>query len=137
MNFGFIIKYNKKGGKRPGQPGLIRHLPDGSVYRIKSNALYGLALGTFEENGETYGYASFSGKGTYIEPGWPDPIGNYEFIAYIEDRNEPGSGADRIWIRVKDKDGLPVEVMSMAEPAQGNAIDIAGGNIVAPHARVR
>lgn len=36
---------------------LIRHLPDGSIYRVKSNALYGLALSGPEA---AFGWASFS-----------------------------------------------------------------------------
>ena len=75
---------------------LIRHLADGTIYRVKSNSIYGLSLGTRVSNGEPYGWASFSGKGTYQEPTWMEPVGNYEFAVYVEDRNEPGSGVDRI-----------------------------------------
>jgi len=61
-NFGFTMKYNKKGEKVKGNLLLIRHLPDGTIYRVKSNALYGLALG--ESPDPAFGWASFSGKST-------------------------------------------------------------------------
>jgi hypothetical protein len=130
-NFGYTMKYNKKGRNVKGSLLLIRHLPDGSIYRVKSNALYGLALGEMEVDGENIGWASFAGKSTYLEPGWPEPIGNYEFLVYVEDHNEPGTGVDRFWFEVRDKDRIPD--MSMAEPATTNAEYIQGGNIVVPH----
>jgi hypothetical protein len=132
-NFGFTMKYNKKGLRLRGSLLLIRHLDDGTIYRVKSNALFGLSIGVGDEGGETFGWASFSGKNTYLEPGWPEPIGNYEFITYVEDRNEPGTGVDRVWLQVMDKDNIVIPVMSMNEPATDNAEEISGGNIVAPH----
>ena len=130
-NFGYTMKYNKKGTNIQGSLLLIRHMPDGTIYRLKSNALYGLALG--EDPNIPMGWASFSGKATFLEPGWLEPVGNYEFIVYVEDQNEPGDGIDRVWTQIKDKDGLVVENMSIPAPAQDNAIDIQGGNIVVPH----
>jgi hypothetical protein len=121
-NFGYTMKYNKKGTKPKGSLLLIRHLADGSIYRVKSNAIDGLALG----DGGTFGWASFSGKSTYQEPGWAEPIGNHRFVVYVEDRDEHGTGVDRFWIEV---DGG----MSMSSPAEANAIEIEGGNIVVPH----
>jgi uncharacterized protein YycO len=130
-NFGFTMKYNKKGEKVKGNFLLIRHLPDGSIYRVKSNALYGLALG--ESSDPAFGWASFSGKSTYLEPGWPEPEGNYEFLVYVEDRDEPGTGVDRFWIEVKDKDRALVPAMSMDREATDNAVELHGGNIAVPH----
>ncbi|MFW9805050.1 MAG: tandem-95 repeat protein, partial [Candidatus Thorarchaeota archaeon] len=92
-NFGFTMKYNKKGTNVQGSLLLIRHMTDGSIYRVKSNALYGLAVG---DEGD-FGWASFSGKSTYKEPDWPEPKGNYEFVVYVEDWDEPGTGTDRFW----------------------------------------
>jgi hypothetical protein len=94
------MKYDKKTTNIKGNLILVRHLQDGTIYRIKSNALYGLALGESEDNGETIGWASFSGKATYSEPGWDEPIGNHEFIMYVEDYDEPGNNIDRIWINI-------------------------------------
>ena len=123
-NFGFTMKYNKNGKNVKGNLLLIRHLDDGTIYRVKSNALDGLALGD--------NWASFGGKATYQEPDWPEPIGNYKFLVYVEDHGEPGSGADRFWIEVKDKDG-EIAPLSMPRDAVDNAEVIDGGNIVVPH----
>lgn len=123
-NFGYTMKYNKKGTNIKGNLLLIRHLADDTIYRVKSNALYGLALG--EDPDVPMGWASFSGKSTYMEPGWPEPIGNYEFTVYVEDRDEPGTAVDRFWIEVVDGLSLPRE-------ATDNAIEIGGGNVVVPH----
>ena len=135
-NFGFTMKYNKKGTTVQGSLLLIRHLFDGSIYRVKSNALYGLALGKSPDgNGGTFGWASFSGKATYLEPGWSEPIGNHEFIVYLEDRDEPGHGVDRFWMEVKDQNREVIDEMSMGRDGEGYvlSIEIEGGNIVVPH----
>jgi hypothetical protein len=112
---------------------LIRHLPDGTKYRIRSNALDGLAIQDAEEDGETFGAASFSGKATYLQPGWVDAEGNHSFVAYVEDRAEPGKDVDRLWIQAFDKDGAGIPVMSMDDPATENAETISGGNVTVPH----
>jgi len=83
-NFNFTIKYNKKGLKPQGNFQLITHQSDGTIWRIKSNALYGLALGELSKNGETCGWASFMGKSAYFETGWPKPDDNYEFIDILK-----------------------------------------------------
>jgi VCBS repeat-containing protein len=127
-NFGYTMKYNKKGQKVKGSLLLIRHLSDGTKYRVKSNALDGLALGDYG----SFGWATFSGKSTYLEPGWPEPVGNHHFVAYVEDHGEPGAGADRFWLEVADKDGNTV-TLSMDREAVANAVFLEGGNIVVPH----
>jgi hypothetical protein len=129
-NFGFNVKYLKKGNRVQGSLLLIRHLDDGSIYRVKSNAMYGLAIG---ELGGSGGWATLNGKATYLEPGWVEPVGNQEFIAYVEDWGEPGYFVDRLWIQVMDKNGIVIPVMSLVQPASGNARAIEGGNIVVPH----
>jgi Bacterial Ig domain len=131
-NFGYTMKYNKKATNIKGNLLLVRHLQDGTIYRVKSNALYGLALGESEDGGETFGWASFSGKSTYLEPGWDEPIGNHEFITYVEDHGEPGKNIDRIWIKIMNQ-GNTINVMSMDDPGANNAVVINGGNIVVPH----
>ena len=145
-NFGFTMKYNKKGTNMQGSLLLIRHVPDemisdgticdgglvyNTIYRVKSNALYWLTLG---DTG-TYGWASFSGKATYLDPCMPEPKGSYEFIVYVEDRNEPGKGIDRFWIQIKDQYGVVIGEMSMPPGATlpENNEDLQGGNIVVPH----
>ncbi len=123
-NFGFTMKYNKKATNIQGSLLLIRHLPDDTIYRVKSNALDGLALG--EDSSVPMGWASFSGKSTYKEPSWTDPKGNFQFTAYVEDRNEPGTDVDRFWIEV-------VSGLSLPREAVANAVELGGGNIVVPH----
>jgi hypothetical protein len=126
-NFGYTMKY-KKTSKVSGNFLLIRHMDDGSIYRVKSNALYGLAIG--EADG--FGWASFSGKATYLEPGWAEPIGNHEFVVYVEDHGQPGDG-DRVWLEMHDKDRDVIDSLSMVRDAPDNAVPISGGNIVVPH----
>jgi hypothetical protein len=128
-NFGYTMKYNKKGNKVQGSFLLIRHLPDGTKYRVKSNALYGLALGGDND----MGWASFSGKATYLQPGWEDPKGNHEFVVYVEDYGEPGSGVDQIWLETHNQARSVILDLSMDRPATSNTTTLGGGNIVAPH----
>ncbi|NLG27517.1 MAG: PKD domain-containing protein, partial [Chloroflexi bacterium] len=94
--FGYTIKYNKKTTNLQGNLVMIRHLADGTIYRVKSNALNGLAIG--EEAQVPMGWATFRGKCTYQEPTWLTPVGNFGFTVYAEDRDEPGTGIDRFWI---------------------------------------
>jgi len=130
-NFGYTMKYNKTGSKVQGSLLMIRHLPDGTKYRVKSNSLEGLALG--EDESVPYGWATFSGKSTYLEPGWADAQGNHGFTVYVEDRDEPGNGTDRIWIENRSKEGATIPAMSLPSAASDHAIQISGGNIVVPH----
>jgi hypothetical protein len=123
------MKYNKKGQKVKGSLLLIRRTADGSIFRVKSNALEGLAIG----EDSSLGWASFTGKATYKEPGWLEPEGNYSFTVYVEDHGEPGGGVDRFWLEVRDKDGNTVPDLSLSRPASSNPITITGGNIVVPH----
>ena len=145
-NFGFTMKYNKKGQNVQGSLLMIRHLSDGTIldgticggdpiyntiYRVKSNALNGLALGeSSNDDGQDFGWASFGGKSTYLGPCMPEPKGSNEFIVYVEDQNEPGNGIDRFWIRIKDKYG---DLLSLGDLAIDNARKIERGNIVVPH----
>lgn len=130
-NFSYTMKYNRKQANIQGSLLIIRHLPNGSIYRVKSNALYGLALGA--QSG--HGWASFAGKGTFQDPTMIEPEGNHEFVTYVEDRGERGAGIDRFWLRVFDRDDLPIQELSLPETAVGNAVVIGGGNIAVPHRR--
>ena len=133
-NIGFNVKYKRRNNGAQGGLLLVRRLADGSVYRIKSNAIEGLAVGEdVDVAGDRFGWASFSGKATYVEPGWPEPIGNHKFVAYVEDHGTPGGGVDRFWIEVVDRDGIVISVSSMDRDAVPNAVLIQGGNIVVPH----
>jgi hypothetical protein len=75
----------------------------------------------------------FDGARSFQQHGWLDPIGNHEFLVYVEDRNEPGTRVDRLWVELHDKDGVVIPVMSMDREASNNAEDIQGDNIVVPH----
>jgi len=140
-NFGYTMKYGKNGKNVKGSLLLIRHMAEGGKYRIKSNALSGLAIGSVsEESGGPYGWASFSGKSTYLDPTMEEPEGNYSFTVYVEDRNEPGSEEDQFWITARAKDGSTIPAMSISTmylpdlpSAPDHAVEIQGGNIVAPH----
>jgi hypothetical protein len=134
-NLGYTAKYNKNGTRLQGNLLLIRHLPDGSSYRVKISAQSGLALG--EDPGVPMGWAIFSGQCTYREPGWSQYSGNYTFVVYVEDRGEPGTSVDRIWIEIKDAEGQIVPVMSMAREAITHTVTLSGGNLVVPHTRGR
>jgi hypothetical protein len=130
-NFGYTMKYNKKQTNLQGSLLLIRHV-EGSVtgekYRVKSNALHGLAIGSETD----FGWATFDGKATYRAPG-VDNEGNNEFTVYVEDHAEPGKGIDQFWIQTRDKDDNVRTDLSMPEPGAGNSETIEGGNIVVPH----
>lgn len=128
-NVGYTMKYNNKGKKVQGNLLVIRHRPDGNIYRLKSNAITGLALSPMNAS---FGWASFRGKGTFKDWDWEDPIGNHEFTVYVEDHGEPGEN-DRFWVEVLDKNGESVAVLSMDEQATDNAVTLEGGNIVVPH----
>jgi hypothetical protein len=125
--FGYTMQYNKKGTNLRGSLIVIRHLPDGTQYRLKSNALYGLAI---SDPSAEFGWASFSGKASYQAPGWPDPIGNHEFVIYVEDHGD--AGPDRLWLSVTDRDGGPTD-LSMPAPARDEAVPVEGGNVSVPH----
>jgi hypothetical protein len=126
VNFGYTMKYNKKHKKVQGSLLVIRHSDDGP-YRLKSNRISGLAIGS----GSGFDWASFTGKATYKEPG-DDAIGNYTFVAYVEDHATPGAGADRFWVSAS-REGELADGLSMAPDATTNAVMLDGGNIVVPH----
>jgi probable HAF family extracellular repeat protein len=123
-NFGYTMKYNKKGTNVQGSFLLIRHLANGFIYRVKSNAVDGLALSA---PGDDLAWATFSGKATYLAPGMDNPEGNNSFVVYVED--DP----DRFWVQVKDKDGEVIDEISVQAPASETAVGLSGGTIVVPH----
>ena len=129
-NFGFNMKYNKSGKGIQGSLLLIRHTEFGEMYRVKSNALDGLAIG--QDIPGTMGWASFSGKCTYSEPG-VDNKGGIAFKAYVEDWAEPGKLVDKFWISVDGGITLTPQGYAGTNAGLDNAIVINQGNIVVPH----
>src|SRR5262249_7205328 len=124
-NFGYTMKYNKNGTNVQGNLLVIRHHVNGTIDRVKSNAVAGLAL---SGPGSTPGWATFDGKATYQEATWPTAIGNYPFKVYVEDNAEPGTGKDKFWLQVTGGISL-----SSAPSAAANAVLLTGGNIQVPH----
>ncbi|HAE42870.1 MAG TPA: hypothetical protein DCG34_08145, partial [Clostridiales bacterium] len=136
-NFGFTMKYNRKGTGVQGSFLLITHLPDGSIVRIKSNAIYGLAIIQ-----KTYpGIASFSGKCVYTRVDKYGNVlaeaGNQDFTVYVKDMNEPGEDTDMFWFNTKLT--IASEIPFSLDSNNNNKLDdaeyvmLGGGNIVVPH----
>ncbi len=136
-NFAFNTTYSRNGTNAKGSLLMIRHVKGGGIYRIKSNAMTSLRLGQpTNADGTTWGWVGYDGKATYLEPTWPLALGNYSFTFYAEDRNEPGSGVDKVWIRVVDGSGKTVTAMTMSGSGPTNCVAIGGGNVVVPHSRM-
>ncbi len=130
VTFGFTTKYNKKGTNVQGNFIAVRHHDDGTISRLKSNALSGMAI--LDAGG--CGIATLAGKSTYTT--W-DPAadgglgayvtaGNQAFSVRADDCNNPGDGTDKIWIG-------GVGELAMASPADANLAELMGGNIAVPH----
>ena len=128
--FGFVMTYTKKGTNLKGNLIVVRHHDDGTVSRLKSNSLGGLAIFT----SGSCGTATFNGKATYTT--W-DPTANGGLGAYVttgnnpfavraDDCNNPGTGNDAIWV------GGPGHI-GMMSPASSNLATLTGGNIAVPH----
>ncbi|MHB1318539.1 MAG: OmpL47-type beta-barrel domain-containing protein, partial [Anaerolineae bacterium] len=126
---GFTMAYNRKGTSLSGSLLLTRHTADGEtlVYQVKSNALYGLSLG----GDASMGWATFSGKCTYLGPGMGAPEGNHEFTVYALDYYD--GRADRFWIEVRGKDGQVIAAASLPREATLNAQEITEGAVVVPY----
>lgn len=148
-NFGFNMSYNKKRRAAKGSMMLLRHTVDARCldagsYKVKSNAIDGMALGDGEDaEGRSYGWATFGGKSTFREPGLEE-LGNHGFMVYVEDHGGQGCAqdpSDEFWIQARNKEGRVVlEVNGPdADPAgtdaasDGDDEPIACGNIAVPH----
>jgi hypothetical protein len=135
VNFGFTMNYGKNGANIKGNFIAVRHHPDGTVSRLKANALGGLAIG--EDANVPMGWASFNGKASYTTwdatanggAGAYVTLGNQSFIVYAEDRNNPGTGIDRIWL------GAPgtLAMAGTLATAKTNTAALTGGGIGVPH----
>jgi uncharacterized protein YjbI with pentapeptide repeats len=135
--FGFTMKYNKKGTGVQGSFLLIAHLDDGSIIRIKSNAINGLAILQ-----TTYpGIASFSGKSVYSRVDADGNVlveaGNQDFTVYVQDMNEPGSGTDLFWfntnLTIAGEAPFSLDSNSNSKVDGSEYVPLGGGNIVVPH----
>ena len=146
-NFGFNMKYNKKMTNVQGSLLMMRHTIDANCeaygkFRVKSNALNGLSIGDGTDADGDYGWAAFSGKSVFSEPGL-DGSGNHPFLVYVDDHSDEGGNqdpADEFWIQVKDKDGNvvletngPDSDPAGEEGEDGDDVSIENGNIFVPH----
>lgn len=130
-SFGYTMKYNTKGKKvnrAKGSVLVVRHVEDDKKYRVKSNALEGLSIGGV---GTAFGWASFSGKCTYLDEEWLEPEGNHEFTVYVEDYGD--DSPPRFWLETRDKVDDVVLANSLPDKATDNAVELQGGTIVVPH----
>jgi hypothetical protein len=122
----------------------MRHTVDANCdeagkFRGKSNVLDGLSIGDAADVDGAHGWARFSGKSVFNEPGL-EGEGNHPFLVYFEDHSN-GMGnqdpADDFWIQVKDKDGVVLFETGGAVPVQengddGDDVSIENGNITVP-----
>lgn len=130
VNFGFTMKYNKSKTNLQGNLIAVRHHPDGTVSRMKSNALGGLAI----QSVAGCGVASFNGKSTYTrwDPTENSPygdyvtVGNQPFAVYGQDCSNPGTGTDKMWMMAPGD-------LDMGGNASTNSAMLIGGNITVPH----
>jgi hypothetical protein len=129
-NFGFVMKY-KKGGNPQGSALVIRHRPDGSIVRMKSNMISAVSVGT----GNGYGWGVMTGKATYDDTAdLIDQVGGVGFTVYAEDWNEPGTLQDKFWVQVNNPTGPAYLTLPAPNAAPHlDAIPINGGNIAIPH----
>jgi uncharacterized repeat protein (TIGR01451 family) len=141
-HFSFTMKYNKGGANVHGSFMLTQEDADGDVIKkVKSNSISSLSV---SKTSDTTGWATFSGKATYVGPDVPDDSGNYTFTVYVEDNNQPNIGTDKFWTEVKNRTGNPMDGLHMDWPAatysvavdQSVSIDgntVKGSNIFVPH----
>jgi hypothetical protein len=135
-NFGYTMKYGKKGVRPKGSLLVIRHVEGSDTkYRVKSNRLAGLALSSPKDD---FGWATFTGHSTYLDPSMPEPIGNHEFTVYVEDHSQPGDDKDAraygFWLETRAKGDIIIPDFSNPRDGLSNAIQLEGGTIVVPHA---
>jgi len=121
VSFGLSFTYTK--GKTTGRGGIVivRHHPDGSSCRVKSNSMDAPAV-----NGTT---ASLTGKGNYTcvdsDGATTASQGNLSILGYVEDNGTSGAAQDKFWVRAYGE-------LLMAMPPVSSAVVLTGGNIQVP-----
>jgi hypothetical protein len=133
MNFGFNIKYNKKGTNLQGKlKGFIRQTKDDGrhVYKIQTNSTTMLAVEP--DNDPDTGKAVFTAKANIQDVTDPtNPIsldGGLTLQATVDDQGEPGS-EDRISFTLRDSSGNIV-FSSDWQDGQTQETVLSGGNLV-------
>ena len=136
VRFGINLKYktNAKGTSTATQGSVfaVRHHANGRKSRLESNSLNSaVAIGV--DATTPMGWAVLSGKATYTT--WDAATSSYvtlggqAFTVYVEDRDEPGAGIDRIWMGGPGLLTLPGTLATAA----ANAVTLTGGNVSVPH----
>ncbi|TVZ58856.1 putative secreted protein (Por secretion system target) [Flavobacteriaceae bacterium MAR_2010_105] len=133
-NFGFNVKYNKKGNKLKGHMNVIfrRLESDGviHVYQIKSNAVQSLGVDVSDENAQ---FATFITKSNLTDI--TDPLnsislgGNLILKVDMTDRGEPGS-EDSIAFNLTDGGSGELLYSSNWTGINTGELQLSGGNLV-------
>jgi len=141
VNFGFVMQYAKNGSNLKGNFVAVRHHADGTVSRLKSNALNSGSSGEMAlTSAPGCGTVTFSGKANYTVWNGTEYVttGGLPFKVAAFDRNQPGTGVDSIWIGgpgVFNMGTAPSGACSATGPA--GAATLVGGNIAIPHTPAR
>jgi hypothetical protein len=130
-NFGFNVKYNKKGTNLQGHINtIVRN--NGRVYQIKGNSMTSLGIDMNVTPAHPYPTATFSGKANIQDITDPlNPIsvdGNATLKVVMTDRGEPGKN-DSIAITVWNKSGGLWFSSAWTGTATSEQV-LAGGNLV-------
>jgi choice-of-anchor C domain-containing protein len=139
-NFGFNFKYKKKQTNIQGSLLMMRHTCDGGNWKVKSNAIDGMSIGSANDADGDYGWTAVSGKATFRDPTEENSGGN-AFLLYVEDHGDQGCNqdpSDEFWIEVAADnvwpDPLGPDPATDDEAVDGDDVPIFCGNIVVPHA---
>lgn len=128
-SFGFTMTYNARYRQIEGGVLVVRHRADGTFARLRSTMLNTLSIG--EDSHASMAWVSLTGAGSYKESDAGRAVGGYSYALRAEDRNEPGGGTDRIWLRVVNS-GKPT-ALTMVNSAVDNTAALTEGNVVVPH----
>ena len=154
-NFGFNFKYLSNKGKSgkdntnfQGAMLLIRHgvMEEGDrcvhgTWKLKSNSLGDMALGTDaeedEQSGSKFGWAVVSGKANFRDFSGEETgknTGGNPFLIYVEDHGDQGCGqwpySDEIWVEIDASNAWPDP---LGDDADLDDVTVECGNIVVPH----
>ncbi len=108
-NFGFNVKYNKKGNKLKGHINVVfrRLESDGEIhtYQIKGNAMQSLGVNVDDRDNQTATFITKSNLTDITDPNMPVSLGGNLYLKVeMTDRGEPGT-EDSIAITLTESDG--------------------------------
>ncbi|WP_345012194.1 BspA family leucine-rich repeat surface protein [Christiangramia aestuarii] len=133
-NFGFNVKYNKKGTKLKGHMNVIfrRLESDGSVrkYQIKSNAVQSLGVDVSDPDAQVATFITKSNLTDITDPLNPVSLGgNLILKVDMTDRGEPGTD-DSISFTLTDGNTGELLYSSNWTGIASEEMDLSGGNLV-------